>query len=424
MVTLADLEKADPVKWKAAADGWLALVQEATTAANDLRSQGVLPLAEHWQDQVGQAAGQKLADQANALEAAADIMRGVVMVLDGFAHSLEYARQTVYSAAVLAARYGLQLDLVQGCVVVPDDAPTLDHPDQVAEVNRMLTEAWRQADQADTRVAAELDKLAADTGVTDLGQALDVIQGEASNVELAAYAGDIPDGSDPKLVAEWWNGLNPDEQQQFMRSEPVAIANLNGIPDSVKAELRGTDGKYDRVAFVQYALAHWNDGHGDVDGEDNCTNFTSNALHEAGMQYKGWNTFDSDGWGQSMGGEGGWDFGLGMIAGWEHTDSWSAAQNLHDFLTGNGGQEVTQDQVKPGDILFFQQANNGKGDDIPQGQIHHTAIVTAVTPDGDIRYTQHSDPRLNVSLSGRTEHELTAEGSQQLHFVRPQPNWY
>ncbi|MFE0462048.1 amidase domain-containing protein [Kitasatospora sp. NPDC058965] len=423
MVTLNDLDKADPTRWKAAADGWQALVQQATAAVDDIHAQGVQPLSDHWQDPVGKVAGQKLADQAQALEAAADIMRGVVMVLDGFAHSLEYARQTLHSATELAARYGLDVDLVQGCVVVPDDGSPFEDPDQVLEVDRMLHEAWQMADQADTKVAAELDKLAADTGVTDLGQALDAIQGDASNVELAAYAGDIPDGSDPRLVADWWNGLTPDQQQQFLRAEPVAIANLNGIPDPVKAELRGTDGKYDRVAFVQYALAHWNDGHGDVDGEDNCTNFTSNALHEAGMQYKGWNTFDSDGWGQSVAGQNGWDF-WGLTSGLEHTDSWSAAQNLHDFLTKNGGAEVPQGQVKPGDILFFQQDNDGKGSDIPQGQIHHTAIVTAVTPDGDIRYTQHSDPRVNVTLDGRTQHEVIAEGQQQLHFVRPQPNWY
>ncbi|TQF02307.1 hypothetical protein E6W39_08490 [Kitasatospora acidiphila] len=247
-------------------------------------------------------------------------------------------------------------------------------------------------------------------------------------MELSAYAGDIPDGSDPNLVAEWWAGLNPQQQQQFMNADPVKIAGLPGIPDTVKGELQGTDGKYDRVAFIQYATDHWNDDHGNVSGEDNCTNFTSNALHEAGMHYKGSTTYDSDGWGQSVAGQGGWDLGLGFIAGQEHTNSWSAAQNLHDFLLNNGGVQVPRDQVKPGDIMFLQQDNNKDtdlfGDGLQQGSVHHTAIVTAVTPDGDIRYTQHSDPRLNVSLDGRSQHELESEGQQNYQFVRPQPNWY
>ncbi|MDH6115959.1 hypothetical protein ABH930_002178 [Kitasatospora sp. GAS204A] len=424
MITLADLQQADPTQWMTAADGWMLAAQEATDASNDLHAQGVGPLGDHWQDAVGQAAGQKLSGQADALEAASDIMRGVAMVLHGLTHSIEYAQSTLNRALALAQQFNLSVDLEgAGASIPPGGADSPDNRDALAEVNGLLVEALGEAAQADQQVAAELAKLGNDTNVTDLGQALDQIQGEASNVELAAYQGDIPSGDNPQLVTDWWNGLTPLQQHQFMLSEPVAIAGLPGIPDDVKAELHGTDGKYDRVAFVQYAQAHWNDGHGDVSGEDNCTNFTSNALHEAGMQYKGWNTYDSNGWNQSIAGQSGWDFGLGFIAGQEHSDSWSAAQNLHDFLTGNGGQEVTQDQVKPGDLVFFQE-NNNQDPSLPQGQIHHTAIVTAVTPDGDVRYTQHSDPRLNVSLDGRTEHEVRAEGQQNVLFVRPQPNWY
>ncbi|MDH6117305.1 hypothetical protein ABH930_001710 [Kitasatospora sp. GAS204A] len=422
MVTLTDLQHADPTQWKAAADGWLRASQEATNASNDLHAQGVGPLGDHWKDAVGQTAGQKLSDQADALEAASDIMRGVAMVLDGLTHSIEYAKSTLANALNLAQQYNLPVDLDQGRSIPAGNPNEPTNASQVGEVDALLQEALREATQADQQVAAELTKLGNDTCVTDLNQALDDIQGEASNVELAAYQGDIPSGDNPQLVTDWWNGLTPLQQHQFMLSEPVAIAGLPGIPDSVKADLHGTDGKYDRVAVVQYAQQHWNDGSGDVSGEDNCTNFTSNALHQAGMQYKGWNTLDDSGWNQSTAGENGWDLG-GLLAGPEHTHSWGGAQNLHDFLTGNGGSQVPQDQVKPGDIMFFQQGND-QDPSLQQGNIHHTAIVTAVTPDGDVRYTQHSDPRLNVSLSGRNEHETRAEGQQNVLFVRPQPNWY
>ncbi|MDH6145880.1 MULTISPECIES: amidase domain-containing protein [Kitasatospora] len=422
---LADLQQADPSAWKKAADGWLAAVNQATAAVDDLHAQGIGPLAKNWTDAVGQTAAAKITEQASALDSAADIMRGVVMVLDGFSHSLEYAQTTLNNALALATSYNLQVDLVQGCVQVADDGSTPGNQDQINQVNQMLSEAFREADQADHRVAAELDQLAGDTGVVtkDQSQELDVIQAGASQVELASYAGDIPDGKNPQLVAAWWAGLSPTEQQQFMNAAPLTIVNLPGIPDDVKNQMRGTDGKYDRMAFVQYATDHWNDGHGDVSGENNCTNFTSNALHEAGMQYKGWNTYDDNGWGQSTLGEWGWDFGWSSIAGQEHTNSWSSAQDLHDFLLNNGGAQVPRDQVKPGDIMFLQQDNN-QDSDLTQGNVHHTAIVTAVTPDGDIRYTQHTDSRLNVSLDGRSHYEQEQEGQQNYQFVRPQPNWY
>ncbi|MFE9421808.1 amidase domain-containing protein [Kitasatospora sp. NPDC006697] len=423
MVTLSDLQQADPAQWKSAADGWQRAAEESAGASNDLHAQGVGPLDSHWQDKVGQAAGQKLAEQADALEVASDIMRGVAMVLDGLTHSIEYAKSTLARALTLAQQYDLPIDLDQGRSVPAGNPDAPQNPDQVSEVDALLAEALREANQADQRVAAELVELGNDTCVTDLSQALDRIQGEASDVELASYQGDIPSGDDPRLVADWWNGLTPLQQHQFMLSEPVTIAGLPGIPDEVKAELHGTDGKYDRVALVKYAQDHWNDGSGDVSGEDNCTNFTSTALHEAGMQYKGWNTLDQSGWGESVAGETGWNDPFGLLGGASRTHSWSGAQNLHDFLVGNGGSEVPQDQVKPGDIVFFQE-DNDQDPHLKQGNIHHTAIVTAVTPDGDVRYTQHDAPRRDVSLSGRSEMEQREEGQQKMVFVRPQPNWY
>ncbi|MFD3558159.1 hypothetical protein ACFWVU_00580 [Streptomyces sp. NPDC058686] len=45
----------------------------------------------------------------------------------------------------------------------------------------------------------------------------------------------------------------------MMLAEPVLIANLNGIPEDVRTDLRG-NGKYDRVKLVQYALDNWDKG--------------------------------------------------------------------------------------------------------------------------------------------------------------------
>ncbi|MFF4651430.1 amidase domain-containing protein [Streptomyces sp. NPDC001380] len=421
MVTIAQLKQANPAMWQSAAEGWLNLAKESEQACNDIHDQGRGPLDEHWQDRVGQAARGQLARDADTLEAGADIMRGVAMVLDGLTTSIEYAQRTLQDGLDLAARYSFDVDGQTGALTPNGSGDVPEGHRYGAEVSALLDEALRQAGQADRKAADELRRLAGTTGVTDPDVALNRYQGEASQTELSMYRGDIPDGSDPALVSEWWDSLTPQQQEQLKLSNPVEIAGLDGIPDGVKQELRGTDGKFDRVEFVRWTMEHWDDDNVDIDGENNCTNFASEGLHHSGVQYKGWNTLDDDGWGKSTAGGWGWDW-LDRN-GHTHTNSWGGAQNLHDFLNRNGSHEVPLSQAKPGDIIFFEEASD-QNEHIKQGTIHHTAVVTAVTPDGDIRYTQHSDQRLNVSLNGREHHETTAEGQQNIRVVRVEPNWY
>jgi hypothetical protein len=53
------------------------------------------------------------------------------------------------------------------------------------------------------------------------------------------------------------------------------------------------------------------------------------------------------------------------------------------------------------------------------GEVHHAALVTAVTPDGDIHYTQHTSDRLDASLNGRISDVEVREGGQNIVIVRP-----
>jgi hypothetical protein len=94
--------------------------------------------------------------------------------------------------------------------------------------------------------------------------------------------------------------------------------------------------------------------------------------------------------------------------------SWGGAQNLHDLLANGGGRVVSPSQAKPGDILFFQWGS----------QVHHTAVVTAVLPDGDIRYTQHSGPGLDDSLNGHAQDIASAQGAYKPIIIQPSPNGY
>ncbi len=110
---------------------------------------------------------------------------------------------------------------------------------------------YRQASTAPAAHLAELGKLAKHIDIADPVKALNEVQTEASHTQLDMLHADIPTGRDPHLVREWWDGLSPQEQKTLMLAEPVALASLNGVPDGVKQELRGTDGKLDRVKLVR-----------------------------------------------------------------------------------------------------------------------------------------------------------------------------
>ncbi len=419
MVSFSELRDARPSLWQPAADDWATAAKHAANCAIEIRDQGKGPLAQHWEDRLGAVVGNKLATLANWFEAAFDEMRAVVMILDGLAESVELAQSTLQDAISEAQHH--QLTILDDGVIYYSGEPTSVPSDTgraIDQVQELVNQALRAATQADELAATALGRLALSVAVGDPTTAVQVIQVQASQDQMDMLAGDIPTGADAATVAAWWNSLTDKQRQDLELTEPVALAGLNGIPEEVKAMLRG-DGKYDRVKLIQFALDHWNDGSIDA-FDNNCTMFVSEAMKAAGIREKnnGWGTFDDNNWVE------------GLQTGWKwldqkdysHSASWVQAQKLHDFLVRNGSQEIPLDQVRPGDVIFFEQ--DSPNPDINQGEIHHAAIVTAVMPDGDIRYTQHTDDLKNLSLTGRALHEVTAEGNQKVIAVRITPHWY
>ncbi|MEV0416449.1 hypothetical protein AB0I68_38360 [Streptomyces sp. NPDC050448] len=57
-------------------------------------------------------------------------------------------------------------------------------------------------------------------------------------------------------------------------------------------------------------------------------------------------------------------------------------------LVRNGGTEVTKSEALPGDVIFYEQVASDPSE--PRGEIHHAAVVTSVTPDGDVKLSQHT----------------------------------
>ena len=128
---------------------------------------------------------------------------------------------------------------------------------------------------------------------------------------------------------------------------------------------------------------------------NNCANFASHALLEAGLQEKGWNTLQDDAWGRSLAG----DWHVPWISGVSHTETWYNSDLQRQFFLDNGGSQIQPQDARPGDIVYFDWADGEGGN--PDGVSHHTAVITAVLPDGEILYTQHTPGRVNQSLQDR-----------------------
>ncbi len=419
VITFADLKNAHPTQWQTAAEDWLSLSKHALQAADDVRGQGSRPLAENWTDAVGQQAAADLKDIADRLEAGADIMRGITMVLDGLASSMEYAQRTLRHALELAEAYQITVD-ENGNTSTQGEGVTSEKLNNLNDVSDLIKEALRQAREADALAEPELRTLMGKTYESDPSKALDEAQTAASHTQMNILSSSIPDGTDQQVVRDWWAGLTVQEQRELMRAEPVKLANLNGIPEDVKLDLHGRDGKYDRVKQVQWALDHWDDT--SIDKLDNnCTNFASESLRQGGVKEKpdsGWGPgWSDDSWGRDDDADSGW-YDERM----DYSKSWGAAENLQNFMLENGGHEVSVSEAMPGDLIFYEQS--GDNEHIEKGNTHHAAVVTAVTPDGDVKYTQHTTSRQNVSLDGRVHATEKAEGEQKVRIVRVSPSWY
>jgi len=417
VVSFADLRDTEPALWKAAADDWVKLAEEAEQSANDIYDQGTSALNEHWTDEVGERAGQKLKDLANSYQVAAATIRGAVFTLDGLAESVETIQRSLESAVDYAGRYGLVVGADGHVSQQPGVQCDEDEP-KIGQANQLIREAVESANKIDDEACAELDKLAAAVGNTDLDKALDEIQQAASENQLQLMREALPIGKDPATVAAWWNSLTPQQQAEFERAVPVDLYDLNGIPDDVKKRMEGSDG-YNRIEMIRWAQQNVDNSDIDI-FDNNCANFVSNSLEHAGLDQKMdfWaGTLSDDSWGH--GAQTGWDW-------WDahdysHSASWAQADSQRNFFLEHGGQEIPAGKAQPGDVIYWEQAGpNGPTD---PGKVHHEAVVTSVTPDGNIHYTQHSSSRLNASLDGRLPANEVHEGDQRVVVVRPKQTW-
>jgi len=417
MVDFVDVRDAKPRSWQVAADDWVVLARELEQAANDIFDRGAAAVGEHWTDEVGERAARRLTELATSFQVAAATVRGVVLTLDGLGEAVEAVQRVLHSAIDYATAHGFLIDAA-GRVSQPPGVDCAEDAHRVDQANAIIAEAVESAARIDDEAADEFARLARAVADTDLGHALNATQHSASLNQLRMLRESLPLGRDPATVAAWWGALTSDQRSAYERALPVELADLDGIPDDVERRLRGGDG-YNAVEAVRWARANTHNDDIDI-FDNNCANFVSHALSAGGLDHKTdfWlGTFSDDSW--TEGAQTGFDWLDARD--YSHSASWAQAEAQRQFFLDNGGAQVALADARPGDIVYWVQ--DGPGGPTDPGNAHHAALVTAVTPDDGIHYTQHTNPMQDAGLDGRLPATEVTEGDQRIVVVRPKQTW-
>ncbi|MFD4406295.1 hypothetical protein ACFWPH_26400 [Nocardia sp. NPDC058499] len=314
---------ADPPKWQAAADDLLAAAKDCEEAVTAIHANGSRRLEESWTDYLGEIARNRISDVTGKLEEVAVLLRGAVTALDTLEDAARIAQGQASSAISAGAVAGLRLE--GDILVVPEGHHDPDTAlDDCNRYNTLIKDAIDAANRADQEVADALRKLSINVDTATLEDAT-AQQSAAVTDALDAIRETLPQGQPPDVVEAWWNSLSVERREQLMLAVPVELHELEGIPDSVKNELEGSNG-YNAVAAVEFAREHADDTSIDI-FENNCAHFVSTTLAAAGLDPKGDMTTDSDGWNRSR--TAGIDFdppGPGSLQGLSYTDTWFNAE--------------------------------------------------------------------------------------------------
>ncbi|MDQ3790653.1 MAG: amidase domain-containing protein [Actinomycetota bacterium] len=406
MVSFQQLKDADPDRFATAADDWMKIAKEADAAAEDIYDRGGKALKENWADSVADIVEGHVRKLGQDYQAAGMTIRGVVTTLDGFADSLRLAKRNLEDAIHFATSKGLVVD-ANGTVTVPRGATDPQTADDAKRAGWLIWDAVNDATKIDEQAAASLRKLIQPAHITkNLSQQELADQTTNGAVKAAGHTSlnmlkqTMPFNADKQTQAAWWNSLTPAQRDEYLRAAPLELYDMPGIPEQTKKELAG-DGPLNRMEMLRWAQENGSSTNTDVKGMNNCTNFVSHAMHDGG------GLDETDRWNENRTG---WD-PTGKLDAHLGSREWQLAKAHHQYVLDNGGQPVPTAQARPGDIVYLKDQT---------GDIHHTAIVTAVTPGGDVMVTQHNPNHTDVNVVDRVEAGRIYSGNDdQILVVRP-----
>ncbi|MEN4423117.1 hypothetical protein [Mycobacteroides chelonae] len=128
LVTFAELRGAKPQLWATAAEDLRKAGRQCARVEDDIHSNGVQPLDEHWPDHVGELAVGVLKKVATDAEAVSILAGAGAEPVDALAHAVTIAQSELESGVRLAESHRLTVDGRTGKVSLPqklgDDNPT------------------------------------------------------------------------------------------------------------------------------------------------------------------------------------------------------------------------------------------------------------------------------------------------------------
>ncbi|MCX4745656.1 hypothetical protein OG455_08995 [Kitasatospora sp. NBC_01287] len=197
MLTLDDLDRAQPQLWQQAGDDAATTATHCENVASVARDEVAHTLASAWASPTGVTARTRFAQHADSYQAAALTMRALAGTYDRLATAVADAQRTLCSALDFAASHQLKVNQDGSCYIDPaaaaatatattDQAGTAGQEDQIRQAQSLITGALRDATAADTAAAEELRTLAQLAAVTSPQTVQSVLVNNGNNALAVA----------------------------------------------------------------------------------------------------------------------------------------------------------------------------------------------------------------------------------------------
>ncbi|GAA4919867.1 alpha/beta hydrolase family protein [Stackebrandtia albiflava] len=246
MVSFQQLRMADPGTLRGAADAARKVARELEQFGTDTDRHRV-GLAAAWSGTDSDAAGGVLANQFADYRNTAASYRRVDSIVSMLAGEMDGARQILESAISMApsipGRVGEDGSVHINWAALgssPSPAAVSAAQQRAQQVAGYIRQAVMRATEADQRAQGELVGLVG-----------------ATNVRLSGTtAPRIPaEGTDPRQVNEWWDGLTDAQREQLIQSNPHAIGGLDGVPVAARDQANRLDLAQERGPLLERRAA-------------------------------------------------------------------------------------------------------------------------------------------------------------------------
>ncbi|MGH3326043.1 MAG: alpha/beta hydrolase, partial [Streptomyces sp.] len=234
-MTYAQLKDVQPAQFDGAADGWRKVSSAAGAAMDRVNNEIAAKLRGELRGQAVDAALTRLRRVADNFQYTHDQTNMARSALSDFAEELRAAKRKLDGAVADAQGAGFSVE-TDGSVkwTAADSSHEESKKTEAQGYADRLSGAVRDATTADGTCTGLLNRLKArnDLTVTDADWADSGRDRAAAREALGddVRREDIPKDKSPRENAQWWRGLSPEEQADFLALYPDAVGALDGLP--------------------------------------------------------------------------------------------------------------------------------------------------------------------------------------------------